>query len=667
MKGLQLIKRDLMAMWKHPHGRIALIFLIIVPLIYAGFFLAGYWNPYGKLDNLPVAVVNQDKGSMMDGERIEAGEEFVKELKGNQELDFHFISEKKANKGLKNGDYYMVLTIPKDFSKNISTLMDDHPIPAKLISKTNPGENFVASQISSTAVEKINEKISKSITKTYADGVFTKFSELATGLENAGNGSNEVYQGINDANHAMAKLGDGYSELNQGMNQLTAGSNKLLNGKEALSSGAANLEKGSLSLSQGMGKLSAGLDTIKTGGEQVTIGIKQWSSGNEKLLQEQTKANESVKLLQDQMNAYSKSHPEAGEDPEFQKLQETANGLAKATEQLQAGQTQLAQGAQKAAAGQESIESGLGEFSDKLDEAAAGAKDLAAGTVTFNEGFEAWGNGYTSLNNAINKAASGTKPLKEGTEKINDGLEQLSDGAHTLSSKLKDAADKTSGISNSDSLTDMFSEPVVLEQISLSNVPNYGSGIAPYFLSLAFYVGGIMASNILPLGRRKERIVNGTHHLINKLGLVYTIGIIQAIIVDSIVLSVFNLEVASIPLFVFSSIVVSLTFMTFILMLVTVFGIVGKFLAVTFLVFQLATCGGTFPMELGTPLLSKIGQWMPMAHSLKSLQEVISLGNWHELQTQLLFLVLYLVAAGIIAWVASHMQHRETPVQHVPS
>lgn len=667
MKGLQLIKRDLMAMWKHPHGRIALIFLIIVPLIYAGFFLAGYWNPYGKLDNLPVAVVNQDKGSMMDGERIEAGKEFVKELKGNQELDFHFILEEKADKGLKNGDYYMVLTIPKDFSKNISTLMDDQPIPAKLISKTNPGENFVASQISSTAVEKINEKISKSITKTYADGVFTKFSELATGLENAGNGSNEVYQGINDANHAMAKLGDGYSELNQGMNQLTAGSNKLLHGKEALSSGAANLEKGSLSLSQGMGKLSAGLDTIKTGGEQVTIGIKQWSSGNEKLLQEQTKANESVKLLQDQMNAYSKSHPEAGEDPEFQKLQETANGLAKATEQLQGGQTQLAQGAQKAAAGQESIESGLGEISDKLDEAAAGAKDLAAGTVTFNEGFEAWGNGYTSLNNAINKAASGTKPLKEGTEKINDGLEQLSNGAHTLSSKLKDAADKTSGISNSDSLTDMFSEPVVLEQISLSNVPNYGSGIAPYFLSLAFYVGGIMASNILPLGRRQERIVNGTHHLINKLGLVYTIGIIQAIIVDSIVLSVFNLKVASIPLFVFSSIVVSLTFMTFILMLVTVFGIVGKFLAVTFLVFQLATCGGTFPMELGTPLLSKIGQWMPMAHSLKSLQEVISLGNWHELQTQLLFLAFYLVAAGIIAWVASHMQHRETPVQHVPS
>lgn len=663
MKGIQLIKQDLMAMWKHPHGRIALIFLIMVPLIYASFFLAGYWNPYGNLDNLPVAVVNQDKGAMMDGDRIEAGDDLIKELKGNKELEFHFISEEKAETGLKDGDYYMVLTIPKDFSKNISTLMDDHPIPAKLISKTNPGGNFVASQISSTAVERINEKISKSITKTYAEGVFSKFSELAEGLKKAGDGADELHQGMNDAKNAMVKLDDGYYQLEQGMNQLTVGSNKLLKGEEALSSGGADLEKGSLSLSEGMDKLTVGLDSLIAGEEQVAAGVKQWSSSNETLLQGQTKANEAAKLLQDQMSAYSKSHPEAGEDPEFLKLLMIANGLAEATGQLQTGQTQLAQGAQQVTAGQENINSGLDKFSDKLDEAAAGANDLASGTVKFNDGLDEWSEGYASLNNGIIKAAHGTVPLKDGTEKIMDGLSQLSDGTYTLSSSLDAAAIETASVKNSNSLTDMFSEPVILEQKNVSNVPNYGSGIAPYFLSLAFFVGGIMASNILPLGRRKELIVNGTHHLVNKLGLVYTIGFVQAIIVDVIVLSVFKLEVASIPLFVLSSIIVSFTFMTFILMLVTVFGLVGKFLAVTFLVFQLASCSGTFPMELGNPILSKIGQWMPMAHSLKSLQEVISLGNWHELQNQLFILVIYLAVAGIIAWVASHIQHRESYVQ----
>ena len=92
-------------------------------------------------------------------------------------------------------------------------------------------------------------------------------------------------------------------------------------------------------------------------------------------------------------------------------------------------------------------------------------------------------------------------------------------GSDELASKLNDAAEQTSSIHNDDQLTTMFSEPVQLVESNLSNVPNYGTGITPYFLSLAFYVGGIMAANILPLGRRQDLMVNGTQHFINKLGL----------------------------------------------------------------------------------------------------------------------------------------------------
>jgi putative membrane protein len=195
-------------------------------------------------------------------------------------------------------------------------------------------------------------------------------------------------------------------------------------------------------------------------------------------------------------------------------------------------------------------------------------------------------------------------------------------------------------------------------------VPNYGTGIAPYFLSLAFYVGGIMASNILPLGRRQDVKVSGTVHFINKLGLVYSVGLIQALIVDTAALFGFKLHVASTFLFILSSVIISFTFMTFILMLVTVFGIVGKFAAVTLLVLQLATCGGTFPGELSVPLLREIGQLLPMAHSLRGLQDVISLGDWSHLQSQIGILLCYLIFAAGIAWVASHIQHTKTPAEH---
>ena len=178
MKGLQLVLQDIKAMWKHKHGRIALIFLLIVPLIYSGFFLAGYWNPYGQMDQLPVAVVNLDNGSEMDHKPIEAGNDFVKQLKKQKELDFHFVSAKEANKGLKEGTYYMVVTIPDDFSENVTTLMDEKPETAKLLYTVNPGKNFVASQISTTAVEKMTTKINASITKVYSEGILSKFHDI---------------------------------------------------------------------------------------------------------------------------------------------------------------------------------------------------------------------------------------------------------------------------------------------------------------------------------------------------------------------------------------------------------------------------------------------------------------------------------------------------------
>ena len=325
----------------------------------------------------------------------------------------------------------------------------------------------------------------------------------------------------------------------------------------------------------------------------------------------------------------------------------------------------MTQGAKKIADGQHKIEEGMNTFGVKLNEATAGTKKIADGASNLADGFTKWGNGFTSLQEGVNQLASGGTELNNGAGKLTNGLVKLDDGAKELSTKLGEGAEKIADVRNDDARNTMFSEPVQLVKSTVSDVPNYGSGIAPYFLSLAFYVGGIMASNILPLGRRQNMKVSGTVHFINKLGLVYLIGLIQALLVDVVVLGVMKLEVASVPLFVLSSIVISFTFMTFILMLVTVFGLVGKFLAVTLLVLQLATSGGTFPGELNIAVLSKIGQFLPMSHSLRGLQDVISLGDWSQLQMQILILLCYLVVAGGIAWITSHIQHRETNVEQV--
>lgn len=578
MKGIQLIFKDWKAMWHHKHGRIALIFLLIVPLIYSGFFLAGYWDPYGRLDKLPVAVVNLDKGAVMDEKTIHAGDDFVKNLKENKELAFHFVSEKNADEGLKEDKYYMVVTIPENFSKKVSTLMDEKPEPAKLQYKVNPGKNFVAAQIGTTAVENMKTKISNSITKSYTEGVFSKFQDLAQGLSDASNGAEKLHEGTTDAKNGANQLADGIDRLSNGTSKLKEGSEKLASSQSALTGGANELSQGATSLHSGMELLAQGEKTLQSGISELSAGTNEWVNGNEKLAEGQAKAD--------------------------------------------------------------------------------GASNLA-------DGFMKWGNGFTSLKEGVNQLASGGTELNNGAGKLTNGLVKLDDGAKELSTKLGEGAEKIANVRNDDARNTMFSEPVQLVKSTVSDVPNYGSGIAPYFLSLAFYVGGIMASNILPLGRRQNMKVSGTVHFINKLGLVYLIGLIQALLVDVVVLGVMKLAVASVPLFVLSSIVISFTFMTFILMLVTVFGLVGKFLAVTLLVLQLATSGGTFPGELNIAVLSKIGQFLPMSHSLRGLQDVISLGDWSQLQMQILILLCYLVVAGGIAWITSHIQHRETNAEQV--
>lgn len=531
----------------------------------------------------------------------------------------------------------------------------------------NPGKNFVASQISSTAVEKMTAKINASITKVYSEGILSKFQDVSNGLAEAGDGAETLHQGTADAKSGSEKLNDGIQNLNEGAQKLQTGGNKLLDGQEALTDGAKGLATGSHNLQSGMKQLSDAQDSLENGMKEVSKGVENWSAGNAKLMQGQEQAADTTNTLKKQLDAYMKSHPDAIKDQDFKQIIALSEGLSKTAATLHANQKQLGEGAAKVADGQATVQTGMNAFGNKMAQATSGAEQLNEGSEELANGLFKWKNGFSTLHAGIDSLAGGSSRLASGSTELQDGLASLETGSSKLSTKLNEAADKTASLQYDDSTTSMFSEPVQLVQSNLSEVPNYGTGIAPYFLSLAFYVGGIMASNILPLGRRQNLKVTGTVHFTNKLLLVYVIGLIQALLVDAVVLLGFHLHVASVPVFILSSIIVSFTFMTFILMLVTVFGVVGKFAAVTLLVFQLATCGGTFPGELGMSLLTKIGQLLPMAHSLKELQEVISLGGWENLQTQIWILLAYLVSAAIIGWMASHIQHAKAASEEVTS
>jgi putative membrane protein len=337
----------------------------------------------------------------------------------------------------------------------------------------------------------------------------------------------------------------------------------------------------------------------------------------------------------------------------------TAEGLASGMGNLAAGQSKLAQSAQTLNNGQRDAVQGLQVFGAKLQQAAAGAHQLSAASSQMQSGMDKWETGFVHFSAGVHALANGGQQLDHGADQLMNGLIRLNDGTGELSGKLTDAAQKTSGIHANDALSSMFSDPVKLEESQMTHVPNYGSGIAPYFLCLALFVGGIMGANILPLARRPELKITGSTHFVNKLGLFYSIGVIQTAIVDAIVLYGFKLHVTSVPQFLLFTLLVSFTFLTLIHMLVNLFGFIGKFASVTLLILQLATCGGTFPVELMSPVMRAIGQCLPMTYALRGLQQVISLGDAKQMADNAVILLGYMIGAALLGLLANLLQHEK--------
>ena len=177
---------------------VVIVAIIAIPTIYTTLFLGSMWDPYGNMDKLPVAVVNEDKPVEYEGETLNIGKEMVENLKEDSSLNFSFTDKERARQGLKDGSYYMVITIPEDFSANAATLTREKPEKMELSYETNPGTNYIASKMSETAMEKIQSSVREEVTRTYAEAVFEQIGKAGDGMEEAADGSGKLQEGTRE-------------------------------------------------------------------------------------------------------------------------------------------------------------------------------------------------------------------------------------------------------------------------------------------------------------------------------------------------------------------------------------------------------------------------------------------------------------------------------------
>lgn len=303
-----MIKAEWKNIAKSTWLKIVLCAIMIIPMIYACVFLGSMWDPYGQTDQLPVAVVNKDKEVEYNGSTMDIGKQLSDKLAKNDSMDFNIVSSSKAQKGLKDGKYYMIITIPENFSKNATTLLDDDPQTMMLTYTTNPQTNYVATKMDESAMAKVKAEISSTVTKTYSKILFKNVKTLSKGFKTAAEGSQKLSDGVNTAKDGNATITENLNILassalvfNDGADSLVKGLSAYTKGVSTAKAGAQQLDNNSATLNNGAAQLKAGssqlLSAVQAAEKQLGDGINASAGQLNTLTSSNKQIEESSKQL----------------------------------------------------------------------------------------------------------------------------------------------------------------------------------------------------------------------------------------------------------------------------------------------------------------------------------------------------------------------------------
>ncbi|KYC66687.1 YhgE/Pip domain-containing protein [Heyndrickxia coagulans] len=390
MNGYTLFGKELKQIIRQPKILIPLIAVILAPVLYAGMFLWAFKDPYAKMDQLPVAVVNQDQGAKMDGQQLTLGKDLVSNLKKSDAFDFHFVSEQHAMDGLRNRQYYMVIKIPESFSNNATTLLDKNPEKLQLQYMPNDSYNFLSSQIGETAMRKVKEKMANEISKTYAESVFQTAEKMAGGFKTASTGAAKLNEGA-------GKLDNGVTVLKQGSGRLLFGAASLQNGSTKVHNGALAVNSGAAALNKGMPVLQAGIVKTGDGAQKLNAGAGRLYAGAVSLNNGTAQANTGAKALK-------------------ANLEKLASGSITFTK----GISDAASGAEKLASGTSTLRTGLNQLST------TGSNSLLSGATKLQKGAGDLASGSSQLTSKMKEAETAIPAqLLQGTSRLNAGVTQM--------------------------------------------------------------------------------------------------------------------------------------------------------------------------------------------------------------------------------------------------
>ncbi|MBS4212300.1 YhgE/Pip domain-containing protein [Neobacillus rhizophilus] len=664
-KILKIFQDDIKSVMTNWAAALVIIALMFIPSLYAWFNIIASWDPYGNTGGIPIAVINEDNGTVLRGKKINIGEEVVKSLKQNKSLGWDFVDAKKADQGVKHGDYFASITIPKDFSKKIGTVLSDNPQKPVLIYVVNEKINAIAPKITAKGATGIKEQISKNFVKTANGVIFDIFNQLGIELQKnlpdieklktmifwlndhlteAENIINTSNQDADQAEKIVADLQVKINEVDSILGhaqelseQLTTffDSNKetFENLAPAVKQNLIFMEQTAADVEQVTGILLSNTANTKEKQSALNDGITRLTA----LIHAETLL---INLL-NQVNGLGTAPLFTGEIAQLNKQKDSAERLLNNLKTIQSlgtpSQDLLVRTNQIAS----DLSSGLGllvnQYDSKIEPKFAQISDAAKQVpVKANEFFANADQTLLQIKKILQDAAAGIAIGKRDLALIKRDFPAVKQKITNLANQIREF-EKTEDIRDIIDLlrndvkkeSDFFAEPVLLKEKRLFPIPNYGSAMSPFFTTLALWVGATLLISLIPV---EVHDLPGTYHpnhvYLGRFLTFLTVALCQALIVTAGDILLLKTYVVDKTWFILFGLLISAIFMLITYTLVSIFGNVGKGLAIVFLVLQISGAGGTFPVQVMPSFFQKLHPFLPFTYAISLMREAVGGIEW---------------------------------------
>jgi putative membrane protein len=628
---LRLARSELKRMTGGLLPKLTILALTMVPLLYGAVYLYANWDPYSNLDQIDAALVVEDTGATSsDGTQLHAGQSVADSLVEAHLFNWQAVaSAAEAEQGVSNGKYAFALRIPKDFSASlVSPGSFDAANQAMLNVTTNDANNYLLSTIVDKLTTAVHSSVAKEVGEETANQLLTGFGAIHTQVAKAADGAGQLAGGVGKLHDGTVTLHDGTSQLNSGAVELYNGQLKLRDGTNQLNEGAGRLSGGLTQLKDKTASLPADSQKLADGAAQVAAGNATLNTKVQDVVGQLNAADEGLRTRVAESNRRLMAAgiiTQAQADSIMADFDAAASSGpvadAKTKIQTDAAQIQqLADGSAAVSAGAAKLAAATPALTDAIAQASAGADQVYAGS-------SALATGQQSALDGAARLSEGAWKLDDGAARLESGAATASDGAGTLASELAKGAGQIPNPNDAQkgSLSKVIADPVAVSNVSQAKANSYGAGLAPFFLTLALWIGIFMLIQAMRPITQRALASNAPSWKIAIGGWLpfLVVSVVQASLLTLVVDLGLGLNPAHPVLMWLFMLAAAMAFSAIIQGVVALMGSPGKLVVLILLVLQLVSSGGTFPWQTTPQPLHVVHEVLPMGYVVTGMRHLI--------------------------------------------